>query len=259
VTADRVLLVHCYGEGTPTIVLEAGGTTSDLRDWTGVFVRSLSEMTTTCAYSRAGGYGSTPLDGLQTRKQVVDDAYTLLGVLQDEYGVSGPYLFVGWSFGGSVALAEALEHPDQTAGMVILDTGFPTDFLGVCPTSGRSEAECQAEYDADEEAKSIEKDIVDRLHPLPDIPVSIVSAMLLPDCHPAPGETSVSMDAAGIILTAPDCETLATLLADRNLSDWRQVGPQVIETRLDASHDGLINEAGPQIVDIIRQMLANPA
>lgn len=256
VAPNRHLQVKCLGAGSPTIVLEAGGTTSDLRDWPTFFPATLAETNTVCLYSRAGGFGSTPVDGLLTREGIVADAYTLLGILHDQYGVSGPYLFVGGSFGGSVALAEALEHPETTVGLVILDTGFPSDFMKVCPTSGRSIEECQAEYDADEEAKSIEKDIVDRLQPLPNIPVTEVSAMLLPECFVAPGATSVSGDASGTILTAPDCEGLATLFADKNLSDWRQVGPQVKEARFQAAHNGLVNQAGPQIIEIIREILA---
>jgi pimeloyl-ACP methyl ester carboxylesterase len=256
VTADRHLQVKCLGAGAPTIVLEAGNTTSDLTDWPAFFVTTLAESNTVCLYSRAGGFGSTAVNGLLTRDVIVSDAYTLLGILDEQYGVTGPYLFVGWSFGGTVALAEALERPETTAGMVILDTGFPADFMKVCPTAGRSVEECQAEYDGDEEAKSIEKDIVGRLEPLLNIPVTEVSAMLLPECSLGPGETSVSADASGTILTAPDCEALATLFADKNLSDWRQLGPQVKEARLQADHDGLINEAGPKIIEIIREVLA---
>ena len=256
VTADRGLRVICQGSGAPTILLEAGGTESNLQDWPGTFVEQLAHTTTVCQYSRAGGPGSTPLDGLQTRQQLVDDAYALLDNLHRDHGVSGPYLVVGSSFGGSVALAEALEHPDQIVGLVILDTGFPSDFLKVCPQSGRSVAECQATYTEDEEAKSIEKDIVARLHPLPDLPVSIVTAMQLPECSLVPGATSVTSDEAGVILTAPDCATLAGLIADKQLADWRQVGPQVTQTRVEADHNGMVSEVMPQIVEIVLKVLA---
>jgi pimeloyl-ACP methyl ester carboxylesterase len=257
ISSDRELLVKCVGSGAPTILLEAGGTTSNLQEWPSTFVTKLAKTTTTCLYSRAGGNGSTPVAGLLTRQIVVDDAFTLLDVLHRDYGVSGPYLLVGWSFGGSVVLAEALEHPELTVGLVILDTGFPADFLKVCPLSGRSKEECQAEYAGDEEAKSIEKQIVDRLHPLPDLPVSIVSAMQLPDCSVAPGATSVTTDVSGVLLTAPDCDALASLIADKELNDWRQLGPQVTQTRVEADHDGLINEAMQQIVGIVLGVLTS--
>ena len=101
-----------------------------------------------------------PVDGPVTRDQIVGDAYTMLDALRTDHGVEGPYVFVGWSFGGTVALAEALEHPETTAGLVILDTSFPSDFVAACTASGHPASECQADYVEDEEAKSIELDIV---------------------------------------------------------------------------------------------------
>jgi len=255
VTPDRELLVKCYGTGAPTILLEAGGTTSNLTNWPATFMQTLAETTTACAYSRAGGEGSTPVAGLLSRKVIVDDAFTLLDRLHQQYGVSGPYLLVGWSFGGSVILAEALEHPELTAGLIALDTNFPVDYMKVCTASGRPKPACQELYDEDKEAKSIEKDIADRGHPLPNIPITEVSAMQLDDCSTAPGEKSVSYEVAGVILTAPDCEALATKIAEKNFRDWRQLGPQVKELRVQATHDGLIDQAGPEIITIIKGIL----
>jgi len=256
VAPDRALRVICQGsKGAPTILLEGGGTRSNLQDWPGPFVKQLAQKTTVCQYSRAGGQGSSPIDGLLTRQEIVDDAFALLDILRRDHGVWGPYLIVGGSFGGSVALAEALEHPELMAGLVILDTDFPSDFLAACALSGRSEGECQADYLGDEEAKSIEKDIVARLQPLPDLPVSIVSAMQLPDCSLAPGATSVTADIAGTILTAPNCDALAAAIADKQLADWGQLGPLVAQTRVDASHN-VVGGAMSQIIDIILSLLA---
>jgi pimeloyl-ACP methyl ester carboxylesterase len=255
VTPDRELLVKCYGKGAPTILLEAGGTTSDLTNWPATFMQTLAETTTVCAYSRAGGNGSTPVAGLLSRKVIVDDAFTLLERLHQQYGVSGPYLLVGWSFGGSVILAEALEHIERTAGLVVLDTNFPVDYMKVCPASGRPKPECRNGYEEDKEAKSIEKDIADRVHRLSDIPITEVSAMQLDDCSPVSGTDSVSYEAGGVILTAPDCEALATKIAKKNLKDWRQLGPQVQELQVQATHDGLIDQSGPEIITIIKGIL----
>jgi pimeloyl-ACP methyl ester carboxylesterase len=255
VMSDRELLVRCYGIGAPTILLEAGGTTSDLTNWPTAFMQTLAETNTTCAYSRAGGNGSTPVAGLLSRKVIVHDAFALLERLHQRYGVSGPYLLVGWSFGGSVILAEALEHPELTAGLVALDTGFPVDYMKVCTASGRPGRECRKWYDEDKEAKSIEKDIAARVHPLPDIPITEVSAMHLDDCSTVPRKDLVSSEAAGVVVTAPDCEALATKIAEKNFRDWRQLGPQVRELRVQASHDGLISEAGLEIIKIIKGIL----
>ena len=102
-------------------------------------MQTLAETTTTCAYSRAGGYGSTPVEGLLTREVIVHDAFTLVERLHQQHGVPGPYLLVGWSFGGSVILAEALAHPELTAGLVVLDNNFTVDYVKVCTASGRRE------------------------------------------------------------------------------------------------------------------------
>ena len=255
VTPSRNLLVRCLGNGSPTIVLEGGS--PDLTSWSGTFLETLAETTSTCAYSRADGFGSTPVEGPVTRRTIVQDAFTLLDKLQQRYGVTAPYLLVGWSFGGSVILAEALEHPELIAGLVVLDSNFPVDYVNVCTRSGRAERVCQRQYDQDEEAKSIEKDIAHRVRRLPDIPIAEVSAMQLEgDCAPAPDGNAVSYEASGVVLTAPDCDALARKIAESNLSNWRQLGDQVMEYRVQATHDGLISEAGPEIVRIIRDMLA---
>lgn len=256
VDGGRQLKVGCYGAGSPTVLLEVGGS-GDLTDWPVAFVDLLAAETTTCLYSRAGGNGSTPVEGLQTRDQIVGDAYTLLGSLNTDHGVEGPYVFVGWSFGGSVALAEALEHPETTAGLVILDTNFPSDFIPACTASGRSASECQASYTEDEEAKSIEKDIVARVHPLPDIPIAVVSALAQPDCRLEPGATSVTADIAGTDVTAPDCEALGIAIADRNKADWGQLGSQVTDTRVDADHDNLPRDAAAAIAAIVLGIVAS--
>jgi pimeloyl-ACP methyl ester carboxylesterase len=152
----------------------------------------LTACQATCAYSRAGGYGSTPVDGPLTRSTIVHDAFALLDELHQRYAVSAPYLLVGWSFGGSVILAEALGHPELTAGMVVLDSNFAVDYMKVCTASGRSKRVRQRRYAEDQEAKSIEKDIAHRVHRLPDTPIVEVSAMQLDgDCAPGPGADSV--------------------------------------------------------------------
>jgi pimeloyl-ACP methyl ester carboxylesterase len=252
----RRLKARCYGAGGPTVLLEAGGS-SNLDDWPTTFVNLLAAATTTCLYSRAGGAGSTPFAGLLTRAQIVEDAYSLLDSLHRDHGVNGPFVFVGQSFGGSVALAEALEHPETTAGMVILDTNFPSDFIPACIASGHAAADCQATYEDDKEAKSIEKDIIAKVHPLPDIPIAVVSALAQPDCHVEPGVATVTAEIAGTDVTAPDCDALGVVIADKNRTDWGQLGTQVTDTRIDADHDHLVAIASTEIAAIVLRIVTS--
>ena len=229
--------------------------------WATRFVMSLAATNTVCLYSRAGGEGSTPPDGLLTYDMIIGDAFTLLDWLGEEHGVMGPYVFVGWSFGGHVALAEALERPDETAGIVILDNDPPatSDFMTICTESGRTEADCQAEYEADKEAQQLAEAIRAQISPLPEIPVAIVSAMIFPDCQVAPGESSVSYNMNGADLVAPDCQQLATLVADEHAEGWAEILPQLTQTRVNASHDELINQAGFEVVEVIQAVVAEAA
>jgi len=255
VGGGRKLEVKCFGVGAPTILLEGGGIAPGIDAYPSIFAAKLGDTTTTCQYSQAGARSSSDLPGPRTMDAVVGDAYALLGALKQAAGVPEPYIFVGWSFGGGVALAEALAHPDQTKGLVILDTDFIVDFMKTCAASGRSRADCQKEYDEDIDAKALEKELVPTIHPLPDIPLRIVSAMEFPDCDPSDPST-LKASIAGRDVKAKDCADLAKQIADLQAKGWATVNPKLEQTRVEASHDGLIDQAGDQISQIILDVVA---
>jgi pimeloyl-ACP methyl ester carboxylesterase len=244
----RTLKARCLGEGTPTILLEVGGS-GDMSEWQPQFVQLLAATTTTCLYSRAGGAGSAPLGHPPTMVEVTSDAFELLDLMRAQAGVEGPYVFAGWSLGGSVALGEALTRPDQTVGVAILDTDFPLDFLPFCAAQGRPKADCQAEFDGDIDARLMESEIARAVHPL-DIPAILVSAMEYPDCVDTPGAT-FSASISGVILLADSCANLATAIADKQFADWPAAFPAIVQTRVDADHDGLLRAEGRQIAGLI--------
>ena len=258
----RDLQADCWGSGSPTILLEAGGTRSNMNAWDYGFLMQLAEQNTVCRYSRAGGEGSTAPDGLLTYDIAIGDAFDLLGWLRDERDIGPPYVFVGWSFGGFMALAEALERPDDTAGVVILDTDPPGnhgDFMTVCTGSGRTTEDCQAEIDADREAIELGAEIEARVRPLPDLPAAVVSALFFPDCRLEPGESTVAYNMNGADVTAPDCEQLAQRVADIHLEGWTKVFPEITQTRVMAEHDRLTAQAGDAIVEVIQEVVARAA
>ena len=112
----RVLHVNCMGQGTPTVVLEAG-LGSGAITWQHV-QRPISEITRVCSYDRAG-YGWSASGGSpRTAARVTDDLHRLL----EKSGVQGPLVLAGHSLGGLFARHYAATYPTEIAGMVLVDS-----------------------------------------------------------------------------------------------------------------------------------------
>lgn len=116
----RSLYVDCRGEGSPTVILEAG-LTSDTSAWDDVIDR-IAGFTRVCAYDRANN-GRSDEVGLHSGDQSVTDLEKLLAAKK----IDPPYVLVAWSFGGPISRLFAARHPDDVTGMVLVDTD-PTDY-----------------------------------------------------------------------------------------------------------------------------------
>jgi pimeloyl-ACP methyl ester carboxylesterase len=115
------LHLHCVGQGSPTVVLDAGLGSFSL-DWAAV-QSQLGTSTRVCAYDRAGlGRSAPPRRGRRTPRTQVRELRLLLAAAK----IPGPYVVVGHSWGGLLARLFAYVYPAQTAGVVLLDaTTFP--------------------------------------------------------------------------------------------------------------------------------------
>ena len=117
----RSLYLRCTGTGSPTVVLE-GGDGDDSSSY--LFAEaSLAELTRTCVYDRANLGMSDPAPGPRGLDDLVGDLEGLLDVAE----VPAPYVLVGTSGGGFIAAGYAVEHPQDVAGMVFIDTGQPLE------------------------------------------------------------------------------------------------------------------------------------
>ena len=111
--------IHCQGEGEPTIVLDSGAGGFSL-EWNTIQT-ALSADTRVCAYDRAG-YGWSDMGPLpRTSKRIVNELRSLLLKAH----IPGPYILVGHSFGGYTAQYFARNHPQQLAGVVLIDSSHP--------------------------------------------------------------------------------------------------------------------------------------
>jgi pimeloyl-ACP methyl ester carboxylesterase len=109
------LHIQCVGAGSPTVVLDAGLGGSSL-DWS-LVQPELGSTTRVCAYDRAGMGWSDPGPQPRTPRQIADELHTLL----TNAGIAGPYVLVGHSLAGKNVRLFAIAHPDQVAGMVLVD------------------------------------------------------------------------------------------------------------------------------------------
>jgi pimeloyl-ACP methyl ester carboxylesterase len=115
----RVIHVTCMGSGSPTVILTAG-----MGDWSVAWRKvqpAVARLTRACAWDRAGfGYsGNSPKTQL-TANTTTDLEGALLSA-----EVAGPYVMVGHSLGGLESVMFADRHPEEVAGMVLVDPSSP--------------------------------------------------------------------------------------------------------------------------------------
>ena len=111
------MFLRCYGSGGPTVLLVAGSDSSGA-EFQPSFLRPLAEQRTTCTYDRLGtGQSDPPPQARRTIDQVVADLQALLTAAR----LDPPYVLVGSSGGGNIAVQYALRHPADIAGLGLLD------------------------------------------------------------------------------------------------------------------------------------------
>ncbi len=129
----RRLHLLCSGQrraGQPTVLLEAG-----LGSWSfywRLVQPEAARFARVCAYDRAGMGWSERGPEPRSAERIAQELYALLG----EAGESGPYVLVGHSLGGLLVREFARQHPEQVAGMVLVDSAHE-DQLQRIPSARR--------------------------------------------------------------------------------------------------------------------------
>jgi pimeloyl-ACP methyl ester carboxylesterase len=170
------LHLRCEGTGSPgspTVVYlhGLGGDGSDIKS----INAQLTSQVRVCTYDRLNVGRSDSDPGRHTGADSVRDLHALLGAA----GVQGPYLLVGFSFGGLLAIMYAATYPDQVMGLVSLDGSLPTDDQvdQLIPAGERTQV--MTEQEANQERVEFYP-TVDQAKPLvakvPDVPVTYLAA-----------------------------------------------------------------------------------
>jgi pimeloyl-ACP methyl ester carboxylesterase len=111
--------LYCTGEGSPTIVLDAG-LGNDSLIWTNV-QPTLSKTTRVCSYDRAGFGWSDPQSGPHDADRIADQLHTLL----NQAVITGPIILMGHSIAGLYIRDYASRYPQNLSGLIFVDGSTP--------------------------------------------------------------------------------------------------------------------------------------
>jgi pimeloyl-ACP methyl ester carboxylesterase len=120
--------LYCVGEGSPTVIMEAGGGGNVLH-WM-LVQPAIAQSTRVCAYDRAGMGWSEPGPLPRTPQRIVAELHTLLSTA----GIPSPYILMGHSIGGKYVRLYASQYPHDVAGMVLVDARHEDADASMTPT-----------------------------------------------------------------------------------------------------------------------------
>ena len=112
----RKLHLHCAGDGSPTVILVAGGGAFSI-DWA-IVQPKIERTTRVCSYDRAGLAWSDSGPADETVEQTISDLQMLL----KNAGEKGPFLLVGASVAGIYIQAYQRAFPKEVAGLVFTNS-----------------------------------------------------------------------------------------------------------------------------------------
>lgn len=170
---EHRLWIACRGEGTPTVVMDAG-VNSGSQVWALVWP-TIGTSTRVCVYDRAGLGYSERIPRPRTSQEVVNDLHELL----TNADVQGPYVLVAHSFGGLNIRLYASEFPQDVAGMVLVDAVHEDRFAATARVlTPQQEAEFERGRQANPEGLDYYESsrLVRAIGPaLPDIPIVVIA------------------------------------------------------------------------------------
>lgn len=164
--------LRCTGHGDATVLLIAGWDGGD-GTWEGI-EPALAARSRVCSSARFGTGASDPA----TEPRTFVDAARDLRVLLDTAGEPGPYVVLGHSFGGAVAVTFAAADPSDVRALLLLDaspTGWPSVVCGV-PVYREA---CDLMRDPSRDAERLDVfpafDEVARITSLGDVPLTVMT------------------------------------------------------------------------------------
>jgi len=112
--------LHCSGDGSPTVILEAGLDSGGSLSWSNIYP-DLAERSRVCSYDRAGIMWSQSRDEPRDALSIADELHALLAAASE----SPPYIMVGHSIGGILVRVFDQRFPGEVVGFVFVDSSHP--------------------------------------------------------------------------------------------------------------------------------------
>ena len=222
----HALWATCSGSGSPTIILEAGDE-ADHTAWLNIYSQ-VTEHTHVCMYDRFGVGKSDRATGCRQLADLNGDLEGLLAAM----GEDGPFILVGASGGGYLMAGFAMAHPDETAGIVTLDTMHAIDTT-LAPPDLLAVLKCDAPTNIEHrDYVAVEHEAWDDRHLVGDIPMTVISNDYGDFYQNAEEQFSVT-DQQG----------------------WFTLSPQARQVIVTSGHDMTYNESG-LVVDELLAVLA---
>ncbi|HZF58886.1 MAG TPA: alpha/beta hydrolase [Rubrobacter sp.] len=242
IEGGRGLYVRCTGTGSPTVVMEAG---DEADHYQYLYAEdAVAEKTRTCVYDRAGLGRSDPAPAAPRQlPDLVGDLQKLL----DTAEIPGPYVLVGSSGGGYIVAGYAEEHPDQVAGMVLVDTAAPWLIADPPPEVVKYTDPDNPENIERRDFLQVEKDAWKARRRIGNIPVRVITADY-PDSY---------------IEEEPFPETRKEMRHNvEGQKGWLVLSPQAKQIVVHTGH--VVEEEEPDVVidailDVVREARAKPS
>jgi pimeloyl-ACP methyl ester carboxylesterase len=187
----------CGGQG-PTVIFEAG-IGGDHSLWP--IAERIRDHAYACVYDRPGS-GDSPVasDRPASARTDVADLHALLQAAH----IPLPAIVVGHSYGGLIAWMAAVEHPEDVAGVVLIDASHPEDLqrLQAVMTDDQRRIFEQGLANANVDFQASLKEAAADYGPLPDVPLTVIAATHSMNPWCAQGLPCAQMDAIHLELQA---------------------------------------------------------
>jgi len=198
----RELYVECAGTGKPTILLEAGDN-SDTGQWWPIFT-ALTEQTRTCAYERAGIGRSHAAMGCRQLDDLLGDTEAMLQAAR----IDPPYVLVGTSGGGFLMSGLAARHPEDVAGLVLLET---PKAITILPPEIREQIRCGAPGNVEHrDYRAVEHAVWDHRKRLGSFPMRIMSNDYGKNSPPGDEKTNAEDQRGWLVLSSNSKQIVVT-------------------------------------------------